>query len=228
MTPQTKERLLAHVVRLLEEGKAVISTQTTPKGTFEPGFVVIPGSPYVDQQKLSKWLTGCRNVVHQIGAPAAAWADGFEQPKFHSLAATKNALGNLEALSEALEHNALVPVESLVFADAFGSLLEQADELLSKGFTLAAGVLGRAVLEEHLRKMCDRGNCLPPRRSTINDLNQALYQSQRIDKLAMQGVIAMATAGNHCAHNSQPPLAPQDIQKLLDDIRGFLVRHPLS
>jgi len=112
-------------------------------------------------------------------------------------------------------------------ADAFGSLLEQANELFDKKFTLAAGVLGRAVLEEHLRKLCDRHECLPADRPTIGDLNQALYAGKHLDKLAMHQVTAMATAGNHCAHNNQPELPPSDVRKFLDDVHDFMVRNPL-
>ena len=55
-------------------------------------------------------------------------------------------------------------------AEAFESLLEQADYLLSEGYFLAAGVLGRAVLEEHLRKWCDLKAYSPAKqRPTIND-----------------------------------------------------------
>jgi hypothetical protein len=136
-------------------------------------------------------------------------------------------LGTMESLLEAIEGGLLRRVEDLITADAFGELLEQADELLGKGYALAAGVLGRAVLEEHLRKLCNRHNCLPAGRPTINDLNASLYKSGRVDKLTMQQVTAFATAGNHCAHNNEPPLPATDVRRFLDDVRDFLLRHPL-
>jgi hypothetical protein len=58
-------------------------------------------------------------------------------------------------------------------------------------------------------------------------LNQALYKGGYLDKLAMQNVTAMMTAGNHCAHNVQPPLSKPDVQKLHRDLTDFLVRNPL-
>ncbi len=136
-------------------------------------------------------------------------------------------LGRLRGLRDAIRHDLLIRVEDLVSADAFASLLEQADELLSKDYVLAAGVLGRAVLEEHLRKLCERHDCLPVNRPTINDLNQSLYKSGQLDKLGMQTVTAMATIGNDCAHNTTQHTA-KDVGKFLSDVRDFLIRHPLS
>ncbi len=83
--------------------------------------------------------------------------------------------------------------------------MEQAEHLLDKGYSLAASVLGRAVLEEHLRKLCDRHGCLPANRLTINDLSQALYKGQHLDKIGMQQVTAMAAVANDCAHAKSPP-----------------------
>lgn len=137
-------------------------------------------------------------------------------------------MGSLESLKHAIQNDLLTRVEDLVSADAFGSLLEQADELISKGFVVAAGVLGRAVLEEHLRKLCNHHGCLPAtNRPTINDLNQSLYKTGQIDKLGMQTVTAMATIGNDCAHNTTHHTS-QDVGKFLNDVRDFMVRHPLS
>jgi len=224
MNQNTRQRLSQQIQKLIDEGQDVLSTTFYRSG---PGFVDM-NDPYVESQVFRKWLTNCRNFVLRIGAPAQVWIDSLENVSGNRHVMAKTVQGVIQSLKEAIEDDLLARVDDLVTADAFGSLLEQADELQGKGYMLAAGVLGRAVLEEHLRKMCDRHNCLPTRRPTINDLNQALYKAQHLDKLAMQGVTAMATAGNHCAHNDQPPLSGQDVQKCLDDVRAFLIRHPLS
>ena len=195
MNPAAKSRFLQHADRLVAEGREVLGTKTTVVGSVAPN--VVPPPPRVDLQKLTKWITGCRNLVHQIGDAARAWWDSFPPPVgvLASLAAI--AMGNLEALRESIDMDALVRVEDLITADAFASLLEQAKELLAKDYTLAAGVLGRAVLEEHLRKLCDRHSCLPSGRPTVNDLNQTLYKGSHLDKLGMKQADTLAAAGNH-------------------------------
>ena len=152
MTPIAKDRFLRHADRLIAEGREVLNTTVVGSVTSGPNFVAIPPPPCVDSQKLTKWITGCRNLVVQIGESAKTWWDSFPPPK-HSLASNvETAMGNLAALRESIDQDALTPVVDLITADAFASLLEQAEELLEKSFSLAAGVLGRAVLEEHLRK----------------------------------------------------------------------------
>src|SRR5258707_9832403 len=87
--------------------------------------------------------------------------------------------GPLEALRTiryALQEGLLTQYEDLIFAQAFADLFEQGAYLFDQGYFLAAGVIFRAVLEERLRKLCDRGGCAPTRpRPTISDYNQALY-----------------------------------------------------
>lgn len=223
MTPTAKVRLTQQVENLISEGDAVLATKFSRSG----GSFVDMGDPYVEAQAFQKWLTSCRNLVHQIGKPAAVWVKAFggNLPNQHVVAAS--LLGSLKSLREAVVDNLLNAVEDLIAADAFGNLLEQAEFLLKKKYLIASGVLCRAVLEEHLRLLCDRHGCLPSGRPTINDLNQALYKNSHLDKLAMQHVTATATAGNHCAHNEQPPLTRADVEKLHRDVTDFLVRQPL-
>jgi hypothetical protein len=134
-------------------------------------------------------------------------------------------VGMLRGLRSSIENGLLLRIEDRVLADAFGNLLDEADYLLTQNHLLAAGVLGRAVLEEHLRKLCQQHGCMPTGRPTINDLNMALYP-KHLAKLAMQDATALATAGNHCAHNNDPPLSKDDVTWLLRGVRDFLVRNP--
>lgn len=223
MKPLAKERLLKQVEKLVNEGEAVLQTKFNRSG----GSYIDMRDPWVNAQPFRKWLTSCRNLVHQIGKPAQVWIDGFGGKFTNQYAVASSLHGTLQSLREAVNDDLLNPVEDLIAADAFGSLLEQAESLLDKHYLLAAGVLCRAVLEEHLRLLCDRHGCLLPNRPTINDLNQSLYKGGHLDKLAMQNITAIATAGNHCAHNVQPPLTEDDVKKLHRDVADFLLRNPL-
>ena len=136
--------------------------------------------------------------------------------------------GSLLALREAVNSDLLVRIEDMVLAEAMNDLLAQAEYLADKNYILAAGILGRAVLEEHLRKGCNRKGCLPTGRPTINDLNKSLYTNKHLDKLVMKQVDALASIGNHCAHNDQPPLDSDRIMTFLRDIREFITRHPFT
>ncbi|HEY2253288.1 MAG TPA: DUF4145 domain-containing protein [Planctomycetaceae bacterium] len=134
-------------------------------------------------------------------------------------------VGMLQAIQTAIFGGMLGRVENLVFAEAFDDLLEQADYLSAEGYFLAAGVLGRAVLEEHLRKLCGAVNCLPQKpRATLNDYNSSLYDNKQLTKIEMKHIDALAAIGNNAAHNQ--PVTQEDVGRLLRDLRQFLGQHP--
>lgn len=223
MPTSAKQRFSAQAERLVAEGTALLGTEFRRS---RPGYIDM-GDPYVDPEAFHKWVTGCRNLAHQLGDCAKVWADAFSANTPNYLVVAKSWLGSLRSLKEAIDDDLLLSAQTLVFAEAFDDLLEQSAELLEKGYSIASGVLCRAVLEGHLRKLCDGYGCAPTGRATIEPLKHALVKAGRLDKIAARSVEMMATAGNHCAHAEQPPLADTDVRKLIDDVRHFLSRHPL-
>ena len=130
------------------------------------------------------------------------------------------------ALHQAMVDDLLFKVEDLVLAEAFSDLLEQADHLLASGYFLAAGVLGRAVLEEHLRKWCARKACTPTKpKPTLNDYTASLYKLNYLNKIELKHVEAMSAIGNESAHNS-PTLKREDVERLIRDVSDFVAKHP--
>lgn len=213
------------VQRLIEEGRRVLATEFDASN---PNFNYLGSRPAgVELQPFAKWLAGCTNLVRMLGSAGDAWKDDFSQRK-NSLGLTQRMLGTLEAIAESIQHGLLVSVEDLVRAEAFDGLLGQADYLLSEGYVLAAGVLGRAVLEEHLRKWCDLKSCAPAKaKPTLADFKDCLYKGKELTVTQMKHVEAMAAVGNDAAHN-KATLSSSDVERLLRDVREFLVRYPLS
>ena len=228
MARKTKELLLEHVGRLIDEGTALLGTKRDHPGGSTQKVTWVGSPSTVDSQLMSKWLSGCANLVFQMGQIAATWEGAFAPTRYQGFEESRRAMGRLEALRDAIQHDMLFPVEDLMFGEAFANLLEQATELLQSGYPLASGVLGRAVLETHLRKLCDHHGCLPSGNPTIETLKQALVKAKVLSSLTAHYVDAMGTAGNHCAHNKQPPLSKADIEKLLSDVQDVVAKTPLS
>ncbi len=197
-------------------------------GLIEEGKRLAPDYPAVSAAATTRWIPRIRTLKALLGSRLAPWEDILDLEEIGHVYELELFLGALNAIREAVELNLLTGIEDMVLAEAMHDLLEQADYLIEKGYGLAAGVLGRAVLEEHLRKSCDRKGCLPTGRPTINDLNQALYKDKHLDKVAMKQVEALAVTGNHCAHNDDPPLEKARLETFLRHVREFLTRHPLS
>jgi len=134
-------------------------------------------------------------------------------------------LGTLEGVEQAIRSGLLISVEELVRAETFTHLLDQADYLFSEGFILAAGVMGRAVLEEHLQNWCAAKNCLVAKnRPTLNDFKDVLYKEKHITTVVMKHIESMAAIGNEAAHN-KTSLSRDSVERLLRDIRDFIVKY---
>ena len=215
------ERAKALVSDLIDEGNGVLATERESER--------LSGVSFVDLQTYSKWTAGCATLLHMLGEHAAPWRERILETakKRSSGTSVRKILGTLSAIQDALDRDLLHRVEDLARADVFAELLDQADYLEEKGFHLAAGVLGRAVLEDHLRTQCDRKGCAPTKvRPTIEDHKQELYKAKHIDKLNMKLVDVMADIGNSAAHNKSS-FKPETIERFLQDVRDFLTRYPL-
>jgi hypothetical protein len=213
------------VVRLIEEGRGVLSTE------FDAGSPEVHysgGRPRgVKIEPFAKWRAGCANLVRLLGIAADAWKNDFDEI-INSHSNAERMIGTLGAIADALKYGLLTSVEDIVRAEAFDSLLSQADYLLSEGYFLAAGVLGRAVLEEHLRKWCDLKSCAPAKpKPTLNDFKDCLYKAKEINVTQMKHLESLGAVGNDAAHNV-PSLKVSDVERLLRDVRDVLLRHPLS
>lgn len=213
------EKISSLVDSLVSEGEHVLTTQWQPGGRWATG-----PPTYVDLEAFKKWRASCRLLVSVMGSLAVPWEDLLTSDVQNGWAHAATTLGTLKAIKEALSSGLLVNFEDLVFAEAFSDLIEQAEYLFDQGYFLAAGVILRAVLEERLRKLCERNTCSPEKnRPTIADFNLALYKANAYDKVTFKHVDAMAATGNDAAHNN-PDIRAEDVERFLRDLLAFLRR----
>lgn len=203
--------------RLIEEGEIVRTTQWQPRGNY------LHGAPtFVDLLKFRKWRASCSLLASLMGELALPWRDILTANYENSNEAALTTSGTLEAIREAIDHELLVRSEDIVFAEAFSDLIGQAEYLFEQGYILASGVILRSVLEERLKLLCDRNNCVPTKqRPTIVDYNAELYRQKVYDIITMKHVESMAAVGNDAAHNN-PQLSKDDVGRFLRDLLDFL------
>ena len=212
------------IKRLIEEGEMVLSTQ------FDAGVQGVHymgGRPRgVEITPFAKFQAGCVNLVRLLGDAGEPFAKNFDGN--NDPVNVEQMVGTLQAIKEAVDDNLLLSVEDLIRAETFNGLLDQSDYLLDKNYYLAAGVLGRAVLEEHLRTLCDARGCMPSKpKPTVNDYKDELYKNKDINLTEMKHVESLAAVGNNAAHN-KPELTQSDVDRLLRDVRDFLLRNPVA
>ncbi len=181
---------------------------------------------FVDNIRVAKWVTGCGNLVEMLGKLGRKWSGVFGQVT-NLYEDFEMQYGTLLGIQEVIDKGLLFRIEDLIFAEAFGSLLEQADYLLSEGYFLAAGVLGRAVLEEHLRIWCEIQKCeLVKSKPTLNDYVSTLYTAKHLSKTQMKHLTALIDIGNNAAHN-KPELKNDDVARFVREVGEFLAKNPV-
>jgi hypothetical protein len=218
----TKDLLTREVQRLIAEGQKVVGTK------FDAGMRgvnYLSGRPVaVDLQAFSRWQAGCKNLMRLLGDCAETWKKTFEGA--NTIVNATRMLGTLEAIEHSISEGLLLNVEDMVRAESFNNLLDQADFLQEQGFFIAAGVLGRAVLEEHLRAWTGISSLsISKPKPTLNDFKDALYKNKKFSLSVHKHIEAMAAIGNDAAHN-KPELTKDAVSRVLRDVREFIGKYP--
>jgi hypothetical protein len=112
-------------------------------------------------------------------------------------------VGILQALRADYEAGYLKTVEELIHADIFGDFLEMANYLLTEGYKDPAAVIIGGVLEEHIRKLCDKhsiSTVTNGRPKKTEALNTELAGAGVLSKLDQKNVTAWLDLRNKSAH----------------------------
>jgi hypothetical protein len=210
--------IIAYTDKLIAEGEALLATKFTIATSSFTQEDFVPIDPF------RRWRGNCRVLQSKLGRALDPWKETILADGPNKAVVVMALLGTVRSIKDAIEGGHLISFAHLVVAEAFSNLLDQAEYLLSKGFWLAAGVLGRAVLEEALRALAQTAECLPDKaRPTLNDLNSALYKNEVYDKLEFKLIDTLAVIGNDCAHNKSS--ASEDRAKhLLEQLVVLLPR----
>lgn len=215
MNSAQKKKYLKITNDLIEESSAVLGSKYQPNRHYRLFNV--------DAQKLNKWMGKFKSLGHQLGNAAAPWQEIFSlDTKKNSLSLAQRVLGTIEAIQHEIENDYLSSFTQFVKAETLADLLEQAEHLKEQGYYLAAAVIGRAILEEHLRNLCEEIGCMPEKnKPTINDFNQSLYKEKHYSKIVMKHVDTLAAIGNAAAHNTDE-FNSSDAEKLINDLPSLI------
>jgi len=107
--------------------------------------------------------------------------------------------------------------------------LEMADHLLAQGYKDPAAVMTGSVLEEHLRKLCDKSGISTvtganPKKADL--LNAELAGAAVYSKLDQKSITAWLDLRNKAAHGKYGEYTREQVQSLQDGVRHFMVRYP--
>ena len=135
--------------------------------------------------------------------------------------------GLVRALRADLLAGDLQTIQELVHAELFADFLQMAEHLLEQGFKDAAAVLVGGVLEEHLRKLCERVGVEltdKARPKKADRMNSDLSSANAFSKLDQKSVTAWLELRNKASHGKYGEYSAEQVELMLNGVRDFVGR----
>lgn len=126
-----------------------------------------------------------------------------------------HCLGAAEAAERDFEGNLLFDLRAIVAAELLGDFLDQAEFLVSEGYYVPAASLTGAVLEDTLRKLCEKRGLPHAVKTNIDRLNADLAKAGIYDKLIQKRIIALADIRNNADHGHFDKFDRDDVEDMV-------------
>jgi hypothetical protein len=210
------EKIINRFDELILKSNKVILTNT-PSG-------VLLGRNFVDSEISNEWKILCLNLLRRVFG-----IDSVHYQKFESVSVdivyfdnVKSALGILKAAKNDYENGYLFDTRALIEAEIFSDILEQSEELLKKGHYQVSAVVAGCVLEDGLRKLCNKNNITFPKKPTIEPMNVELAKMGIYNQFIKDKISSIGKLRNHAAHGEWNEFNNKDVEDMINDVRRFM------
>jgi len=133
--------------------------------------------------------------------------------------------GSLVALKSAVNTGWLDSLESQLRANVHDDFLQQAQDLLSAGYHVAAMVLIGGVLEDHLRKLCTNLSLTWSGNGSLSKYNDLLRDNAYAQPV-WRRIQAISDVRNEAAHGNGTAVKRSDVEDALMYIGRLLADYP--
>ena len=210
--------IIARFQELIERGREVEKTKVGPPANYI-GF-----DSLVDGQAAHQWRASSLSLLAKAMGSDSEHYRLFDQcfQKGVTYSPVHRGIGILSAAKEDLERGYLRDVRRLVAAETFSDFLDQAVELLSTGYCAPAAVIAGAVLEDHLRRLCEQQGISLPAKPKLDSMNAQLAKQGAINLLTQKRITAIADIRNSAAHGKWQAFERSDVDDMIKWIATFV------
>ena len=127
----------------------------------------------------------------------------------------------LEATYNDFNEDFLFDLKSLINAEVLWDFIEQAEMLLENWYHHPAASLIGAVLEDSLRKICEKNSIEVPEKTKIDILNSMLAKAEIYNKLVQKEITAKADIRNNADHGHFDKFKKEDVEDMIKWVRRF-------
>jgi hypothetical protein len=223
MTPKVAympvdERVVARLRELISLGEDVLATKR------QPGAGAIGFDAFVDSEKANQWFTSSQSLLGRVfGLDGAHYKNFSAIPGKQgiSFSPCRRGQGILKAALDDFERGYLFDIRKLVESEVFADFLDQAGELLRAGYKGPAAVVAGAVLEDGLRKLCEKHGIANSDKPKLDAMNSLLAKAGAYTLLTQKRITAIADIRNNAAHGNWDAFETDDVREMIDWVSKF-------
>jgi hypothetical protein len=210
----TDEKIAKHIDELIALGERVLATRV------RTGV----GVDLVEAQLAHRWATSTLSLLVRVFGEQSEHYKNFRAQAGRDIrfSDAEQALGVLKAAKDDFDGGHLFEVRRLVEGELFDDFLEQAEHLLESGYHQAAAVIAGAVLEDGLRKRCEKLSITLPPAPKLDSMNAELAKAGAYEKLQLKKITALAHIRNKAAHGKWTEFSVEDVKEMLPSVRRIL------
>lgn len=188
----------------------------------------------IDLANITSWVTRVGQLIRKLYGEnsqhfdnynKAVSIDGFYIIHSNWYGHISQVHGVALTVKHDVENDLLGSIKGLLQADIFADFLEIGEHLLDEGYKDAAAVTIGAVLEDGLRKLCEKHGIeiLKPNGSslTIEPLNTELARKGIYSKLMQKQVTSWAHIRNKAAHGEYAEYDIAQVKMMLSFVQSF-------
>lgn len=185
---------------------------------------------FVDSVLAYEWKTKSVNALETVFGREFRYLSEFEALSNNfgglgygvRLEEVWQCVGIIKAAASDYKNGYSFKVVNLIQAELFNDFLEQAEHLHKQGYFAPAAVIAGCVLEDGLRKLCQRKSLTLPAKATIEPMNVELAKAGIYNKLVQKKVTALADLRNKAAHGEWTEFKDKDVEDMIRDVRRFM------
>lgn len=176
------------------------------------------------------WRLSAENLLKQVYGESSEYYKLFMEVfsqrlrrDFYNKITLANVLGILQSAKEEFDLGLTDSMTHLLATELFESILDQANQLLKKGFKDPAAILGRVIIESTLKNMCEKNSIEFKENEGASSINEKLKNEGFFTLHQFKICRANIELGNAAAHGQFEEYSRSDVQKMLDYIEHSLL-----
>lgn len=235
---KTKQKYLDELDELIDLGRSIVENSPQPSISFVTSSSVPDNTPSYNYQPYLNWCRRTEVIIkHLFSRPEdhKKWIDTVNSSDDYVRYHAQKVLAILEAMRGSLEKGLLDPIADIVEAEISADYMTQAELLLddckeADYSYIPAAVLAGAVLERHLRRLCEKQDPVIStlkangKKKTLDPLIADLKKAGVFNANTAKQLVGFAGIRNSAAHGEWAQITREQIKAMVSGVNDFLVK----